>query len=123
MGKKCLLAIFLLFSTYFNKSQTVTAVTTRVVTAATSKVNIKMVKTERKGTQYGNQNGGNQGWQPPTSDLPNVTFVRSLVGGFHPWLLLFQFPYWVTFLSVFTILTLTLFVVAVTTLVVTAVTF
>ena len=74
MGKKCLLAIYLLLSTYFNKSQSVTTVTTRVVTAPTSKVNIKMVKTEKKGTQYGNQNGGNQEWKPPTSNLMNVTF-------------------------------------------------
>ncbi len=74
MGKKCLLAIFLLFSSYFNKSHTVTAVITRAVTAATSRVNIMMVKTERKGTQYGNRNGGNQGWKPPTSNLTNVTF-------------------------------------------------
>ena len=74
MSTKYLLAIFLLFSTYFNKGQTVTAVTARVVTATTSKVNIKMVKTKKKGTQYGNRNSGNQGWKPPTSDLTNVTF-------------------------------------------------
>ena len=33
-----------------------------------------MVKTEKKGTQYGNRSGGNQGWKPPTSDLTDVTF-------------------------------------------------
>ena len=52
----------------------VTAVTTRVVTATTNKINIKMVKAEKKGTQYGNQNSGNQVWKPQTDDLTNMTF-------------------------------------------------
>ena len=33
-----------------------------------------MVKAEKKGTQYRNQSGGNQGWKPLTSDLTNMTF-------------------------------------------------
>ncbi len=74
MSTNYLLATFLFIFNIFNKSQTITAVTTRVVTAATSRVNIKMVKTKRKGTQYGNRNGGNQRWKPPTSNLTNVTF-------------------------------------------------
>ncbi len=75
MSIKLLLVIFLSFTTYFNKSQSVTAVTTRVITTSTNnKVYAKMVKTKKKGTQYGNQNGGNQGWKPPTSKLMNLTF-------------------------------------------------
>ena len=75
MSLKLLLAIFLLFSTYFNKSPSVTAVTKRVVTASTkTQVDTKMVKTKKKGTYHGNQTGGNQGWKPPTSELTNVTF-------------------------------------------------
>ena len=51
------------------------AVTTRVVTAKTkTTVDIKMVKTEKKGTYYGNQTSGSQGWKSPTSELANVTF-------------------------------------------------
>ncbi len=55
MSIKLLLTIFLSFSTYFNKCQGVTAVTTRVVTVTTgNKVYAKMVKIKKKGTQYGN---------------------------------------------------------------------
>ncbi len=51
MSLKLLLVIFLLFSTYFNKSPSVDAVTTGVVTASTkTKGNTKMVKTKKKGT-------------------------------------------------------------------------
>ena len=42
MSWKLLLAIFVLFSTYFTKSQSVTAVTTRVATAASNTVTTKV---------------------------------------------------------------------------------
>ena len=73
---KLLLAVFLLFSTYFIRSQSVTAVTTRVATASTkSRIETTMVKNEpKKGGHQGNRNSGNQGGRPPTSELTNVTF-------------------------------------------------
>ena len=68
------MAIFLLFSTCFNKSQSITTVTTRVTTAATntvttrvtiasvkSRIETTMVKTEpKKGGHQGNRNSSNQ---------------------------------------------------------------
>ena len=76
MCARLLLAIFVLFSTYFNKSQSVSAATTRVATATTkSRIETKMVKNEaKKGGYQGNRSSGNQGWIPPTSELTNVTF-------------------------------------------------
>ncbi len=56
MCLKLLLAIFLLFLTYVNKSPRISAVTTRVVKATTkAMVDTKMVKTKQKeGTYYWN---------------------------------------------------------------------
>ncbi len=45
-----ILVIFLLFSTYFNKSQIVTAVTTVVTASTNKKADTKMVKAKKKGT-------------------------------------------------------------------------
>ena len=70
------MAIFVLFSKYFTKSQSVTAVTIRVVTAASNDVTTRvataptilrikttMVKTKqlKKGGHQGNRNSGSQG--------------------------------------------------------------